>query len=271
MNVSVISETTKHDVGISQISNAVADYVCDVVIPHLKEEANQGRPVSSLADPEIEYYILSGYPIKNGYVGGTQIEDNQIDDFYIYVNKMNRMVTGFRGIDKDIVKILYKIPFYLILSNQDRNGDAFYTPEDKSISIVLDRMFTGKNKINKSHVSSLIAHELRHALDDLLSGGKAFSGDEDKLNKASAIGDDKRFDQYLKLASEANARFAQAAKDLIDYVNSKGDKVNIADFKDFMKDVVSTYELLSTTKKKQYKRFMGRAYKLFNELKNENL
>lgn len=271
MKISGINETTKHEIGIAQIANAVADYVCDVVIPHLKEETNQGRSVSSLSDPEIEYYLLSGYPIKNGYVGGAQIEDSQISDFYIYVNKMNKMVTGFRGIDKDVVNVLYKVPFYLILSSEERNGDAFYTPEDKSISVSLDRIFSGKNNINKKHVASIIAHELRHALDDLLSSGKAFSGDEEKLNKASATGEDERYDQYLKLASEANARFTQAARDLIDYVNNSQDEVNMNNFKDFMKEVVATYELLSTAKKKQYKRFMGRAYKLFNELKNENI
>lgn len=259
----ILDETTQQETDIASVSNAVADHLVNHLIPHFKSQANRGEGVSSIGDPEIDYYLLSGYPIERGYVGLAEVPENIEKEYYINLGKLTDMISGFNKLDPIVVNVIKKIKMYLMLSTN--NVEAEYDPDSDEIYIKLNRIFSSKNVIDEKKVASLVAHEIRHAIDNHVSDGKIFNGDEEKKKSVENSDEDKKFKTYLKLQSEGNARFTQTARDLIDYIESTED-MDVNKFKNMLSELKKTYNLMDTPRKKIYRSFMKRAYKIYDHL-----
>lgn len=261
----VLDETTEHETAISGVANAVARYLVGVEIPHLIQTVYKGQSVSSINDPELEYFLLRGFPLKNGYIVGEPVPENLENEFYIPLGKLTSMISKYSGLDKQVVSVIRKVKMYFMLTYG--NTEALYDTESDEIYIMLNKIFSGKNDVNEKKLASLISHEIRHALDKHISKGRIFSGDEEKLKSVENDEEDKKHKTYLRLQSEGNARFSQTARDLIDYVENTED-MDINKFKLILKELTEIYALMETSRKKLYRSFMKRAYKLYDHLKN---
>lgn len=262
----LLCETTEHDTDIVTVANVIADYIANDIIPYYKKLANDGEAVSNINNAEVDYFLLSGYPMRNGYINTAELPENIVDDYYIPINKMSKLIKNYKGLDKDVVNIILKLKLYFSLS--DNNNEAIYYPESNEIMLMLNKIFSSKNVVDENKVASLIAHEMRHALDNHVSKGNIFKHDDRKLQSADGGDDDEKHQAYLRLQSEGNARFTQAAKDIIAHVKSS-EVTDINEFKVKLKDLTTQYALMTTDKKKFYKNFMKRAYKIYDHLRND--
>lgn len=109
-------------------------------------------------------------------------------------------ITGGDGILNDItIKVMKSVPY---ANYVNKRPDMAYDPDTKTIIY---------RKYTENAVSKLI-HELRHALDDVKSGGKFLQGKKTITPRSHSS----KESEYLSLPYEINARFSQALKDIVD-------------------------------------------------------
>lgn len=133
----------------------------------------------------------------------------------------------------------------------DKELGAYFPAPYHSININLDRI--KKRKLNPT---SILLHELQHALDDMKSSGKFMS-----YQSRSQQMD---YDQYLKRPSEINARFSQALWDLA----SSFETVARSDVYDAIQTNLAKNRIRSEDFEdtSQYRRLISRAYKFLADV-----
>jgi hypothetical protein len=112
-------------------------------------------------------------------------------------------------------------------------------------------------------VSSILVHELQHALDYLKSSGRAF-----KPNPSSDLPPDVAYQRYLRLPEEVNARFAQALLDIAGYITRMD---NRSQLERAIRVAFHNNQLtpdLFDDDIRQYRRLLSRTYKFFDDYIN---
>ena len=129
---------------------------------------------------------------------------------------------------------------------------AYTPPYDHVVAVNLPLITKRKRSL-----ASILVHELDHALVDMKSSGKAFSG---KAYKEPA----KDFKAYLQQPIEINARFAQALWDMA----SRYDSIVKADVHSTVSKVLAANNLTQDIVKdpKQYKKLITRSYKFLDDV-----
>lgn len=113
----------------------------------------------------------------------------------------------------------------------------------------------GKDVI--SVIESSLIHELQHAMDKVKSSGKAFN-----VPNVNAGGNDSsKYEAYLKLPYEVNARFAQALLAIQGMIDAR------IDIRTAITKALKDYELDELTPK-IYKRLSSRAFKFYDAHSN---
>jgi len=142
------------------------------------------------------------------------------------------------------------------------NPMGVWFPSIPAIALDSDKLFSGRLK-------SIISHELRHALDDLKSGGRAgrsvrYETPRKKIHRKKDP-HEKNY-PYLAQPAEINARFNQVLNDLVDSIarNSNRSPAELWNLQlKVLKRLFITYEIASLfpekTQSRDYKRLIKRA------------
>jgi hypothetical protein len=149
------------------------------------------------------------------------------------------------------------------------DGEFYIGPPKEMViyyPVIVER---GKERLNqtKSHVQSVIVHELRHALDYSLSKGKAF--DSKGVRGASEADPDRDRDrgEYHRTATEVNARTSQAmlqTKRLMVNAMNSGEELNNAKLKELIlkaMDDAKLVHIFKSTDEKAFKQLFNRIFK----------
>ena len=149
------------------------------------------------------------------------------------------------------------------------DGAFFIGPPKEMViyyPVVVER---GRERLNqtKSHVQSVIVHELRHALDYSLSKGKAF----DSKGVRGASGDDGDRDrdrgEYHRTATEVNARASQAMLQMkrliVKEINSGNDITNekLKELIMVAMDDAKLVHIFKSTNEPEFKQLFKRMFK----------
>lgn len=246
-----LCETPADDISLSSISRQVAAYIVDVYVPKIRKHLlSTNEPVTHGGDPDVEYTLLSGKPARGGYVAGIPLDE--IDEYVFNVGKVGKcMPKSFKNGIYDIVK---NAQINLAAFDHDTRDHNAKIALGKSPNIYVSTFLLSSPNA-KNVIASNIAHEFRHLKDYNDSGGKA------KFIDASEVDDE----TYLHTGTEANARYTQAANDLI--LKLETDDLTIDKFKDYLSELFHEYDLDKSDSNKQSKRFISRAYKIYNEYK----
>jgi len=160
-------------------------------------------------------------------------------------------ITGNDGILKDIkVETVDDMPK---AQGQSIPTSAAYDPDTRTIIIPI----TDKN------LESELVHELRHALDDIKSGGKFLVG-----KKTSTPKDDTTdIKKYTSIPLEINARLSQAVREIVKDLKGKNpsiEEITDAIKVEFLVWDISTY-YPDRLKDPEYKRLFTRAIKYIKD------
>lgn len=133
----------------------------------------------------------------------------------------------------------------------DKEHGSYFPAPYHSININLDWI-----RKRKSNPTSILLHELQHALDDMKSSGKFMS----YQNRSQEMD----YDQYLKNPSEINARFSQALWDLaLNFETVARSDVYDAIQTNLRKNRIRSMDFEDP---KQYRRLISRAYKFLADV-----
>lgn len=258
----LICETTQQDISITVLARVVADFIVDVYAPQMSRYISKNmESLSNSGDPQLDYAILSGKPIKNGYIDGYDIEE--LGTIYFDVGKIKDIV-DFDTRDQVYNKLKslnIRLSTYSLRQRFDDVGATILL--NKKIVDVFAFFLSGSD--SKKQIQSLLAHEFRHYLDHNLSKGKAEfynSPSEEELSKMSKAQRDALDDEYLNNQTEANARYLQALDELIQRLDSGESDVNKMIF-----ELISKYRLDKSKSNKQTRNFIKRALNVARELK----
>ena len=256
----LICETPKHDISLAVLSKQVAEYIVNVYAPTTAKKIRvTGKPINKGVDPELEYAMLMGKPIRAGHIAGYDIED--IPRCTFKVGSVKDMVT----VDDDqIYRIIKNTRIYLCtfsVMDSDVQARIYLDRSNKVEASVFILSTSDSVKV----LQSQLIHEFRHLMDFKMSKGKAkffnFPNEEDmvKLSKDERA---KLDSDYYKNKTEMNARYTQAIRDILDVLDEGPVKAD--DFKTAVDEIFNNHFLHAGTEKER-KRFINRAYMLYKE------
>jgi hypothetical protein len=139
-----------------------------------------------------------------------------------------------------------------------------YTNGSKCIDLYLPMIIQSANEIGHmpaNQLRSTLIHEMQHALDDVKSQGK-YAADAVKSNNTDD--EQARYQNYLKLPYEINARFTQALLDISLQYNKIEGPYRL---QDLITNAFKNHNL-NVASNKQYKHLAARAYKFFDAMQN---
>lgn len=246
-----LCETPANDIAVSTIARQVAAYITDTYVPSIRKHLlTTNEPVTQGGDPDIEYTLLSGKQARGGYIAGIPLDE--IDEYIFNVGKVSKCVSKVEK--TNIYNIIKNAQIYLAAFDQDSRDHYAKIALGKKSHIYISTFLLSHSNV-KEEIASQLAHEFRHLIDFNVSGGKA------NFVNASEVDDD----TYINNATEANARYSQAANSLMRKLESE--EMSIEQFKKYLDQLFNEYDLDKSQSDKQSKRFISRAYKLYNEYK----
>lgn len=262
----ILKERPSHQIEIHDVAEFFANYIKNEYIPWAIFQMRSGNSVSEESNTEIavEYNILLG---KNSRKLEAMDEEGMISysdyKFLVSDGGMSAMLKehGIK-IESELNDSLAYSDLYLIPIDISGNDAQMDLGGNATISISTFA-FMKDGKVNLKILKSLLAHEIRHALDDHLSSGNMSSSHKD------VEGDD-----YLKDQYEANARFTQVTNELIKRLNkakTNNEEYNKQNYMKYAKKLFSQFSLKNkkghlANSDKQYKRFYGRAMSLYDQI-----
>lgn len=238
MKLHDLFETATQDIEIAKVSKAIAKqiyglYHSDHTFDYLASAifSNGKRP---------SRYNLTAHTVKLGDFKLPKISDPTVKHI------LDSVELGIRTFDNN---------------DGQKYTAAAYFPPIKSIAVAnttLDKV----SSVDK--IASILAHEIRHALDDYLSKGKIFPNTQDReniLNSSDAYID------YLRIPAEVNGRFTEAISSLYYLFRKKDGKITKDDVNDIL--TVANINTIYSSDDKKYRRLQIRLYKAIEEMKKD--
>lgn len=261
-------ETTKHDLTIVKIANIIVDYIKYSFVPYTHKVIKSGNSVVDGRDRAKEWAIFSGKQINNGYLGGYDISEFG-EEYATVVANIGYMVDYDRSMDHDTYEMLKNVgliisPLYDHDKEEEFSGGFRGSSSNEQRYIEVSSSLLSDDRL--AEMRRVIAHELRHTLDDIKSEGKAIytGSDQDKLRTYKSHDED---EQYLRSTHEGNARYLEAVSELNDLIDEKPE-MTTAQFKDVIERLIIKHKLNVAKDKKQQNRFVSRAWKVYNHIIN---
>lgn len=260
----IICEKVTHDLSLTKMANDVANYLVSTYLPNAVATLKAGGTLTDGGDPDIEYAILGGHTAKHGYIAGMEL-DGPIQDYYFHVGKIKDLITK-KGLDKAAYNAVKNIDLFLmplpIAGSTSTQGTAFLN--DNQIHLSMLHLLS---KDKRQDLRNVIAHEMRHFLDNKMSAGNGMGNDEDDEEPESEEEKQKKHVDYLKQPHEGSARFTSAVGDLTDEIEKNPDMTS-DEFKEVIKRLMLKHALVVTKDKKQARRFISRAWSIYREIKS---
>ena len=249
INEEQLDETAEEN----QIINVISGHIADKVMKSMADR----KPKK---DDSLDIFNFNPYPID---VEFTHLNLPKVNDPLLQklFNKLHLRVSKYGHYSEDPGKLR-------IVADYGNYVINLYYPAAEEVA-------EKRNTSLKHEITSGIAHEIQHGLDDLKSMGRALD-DPKKTSQATAQQTDPKaqYQEYLKLPYEINARFQEAALDIAKYVvmpKNDGSKTSQADLPNLIRYAFEKNNLDKIYEKNQreYKRLLTRAYKFFQaELNN---
>jgi hypothetical protein len=209
------------------------------------ETAEEDRAIISLADAMWDHLQAYKNATRSGYVGTI---DDLVDTPLVALTNLRVLLA-----DNETMEELNKDSNASHVSGDKLWG--MWDPEQNTVVLNL-------TKITEKSLKRTIAHELRHALDDVKS--KYAAGSSEKYNRP--INKDTEHDEYRSKGSEINARFAEVLHTMTIYI-AKAKAGNIPNPREYIMDKFHTmmdqkhiYQYFPEKEKsKAYKQLLKRA------------
>lgn len=241
----ILDETTEQDQILVHVADAATKLVIDIFTGKEKTFRNAALAFSTdiFMSRKDRLTWLSGIRLDKLYL--PEVSDPEI-------NRMLRTVK-VRVSDEQHEKSPNALGSYIS-----------YTNGSKCIDLYLPMIIQTANEVGHmpaNQLRSTFIHEMQHALDDIKSQGK-YAPD---ANKDSNTDDEQaRYQNYLKLPYEINARFTQALLDISLQYNKIEGPYRLQDL------IINAFKNhnLNVASSKQYKHLAGRAYKFFDAIQN---
>jgi hypothetical protein len=245
---------------LNSIASAIANYLVDTVLPWAEKLHKKGKTILPGADLDLEKTIFGDYNWDGRSVNGFTIDE--LSSYMADFGTIESLVPYKEDMDREVYDALKGLPIILnpVPSEDINDIDVRGTYDRNGVEL---SPLTLVKKGNKAMIRQVLAHELRHGLDDKLSSGLAvYTKDKSDVRKHSGAKDP--FNKYLKSTHEANARYAAAVSDLIEYME-EDPTITTDEFKSKIKELILDNHLM-VADKKQRRRFVNRAWEVYKSM-----